>query len=169
MRAALEWLQDRVKGGLIARVESRDEALTHFLNGETAIFMDWQSAYSGLYARELEKNGVEIVEMPYPSSTGFVIRSFELTGACVAAGTDNAKRELAMRAVAFWHEDAQTQMALGDRGIWQDDAVWLPEIDATQKGMTLRRLMCEAVEAVLGGECAPKDALRLVQAAMEAM
>ena len=107
--------------------------------------------------------------MPYPSSTGFVIRSFELTGACVAAGTDNAKRELAMRAVAFWHEDAQTQMALGDRGIWQDDAVWLPEIDATQKGMTLRRLMCEAVEAVLGGRSAPKDALRLVQAAMEAM
>lgn len=119
--------------------------------------------------RELEKNGIEIVEMPYPSSTGFVIRSFELTGACVAAGTDDAKRELAMRAIAFWHEDAQTQMALGDRGIWQDDAVWLPEIDATQKGMTLRRLMCEAVEAVLGGECAPKDALRLVQAAMEAM
>lgn len=79
MRAALEWLQDRVKGGLIARAESRDEALTHFLNGETAIFMDWQSAYNGLYARELEKNGVEIVEMPYPSSTGFVIRSFELT------------------------------------------------------------------------------------------
>ena len=169
VRAALEWLQDRVKGGLIARAESRDEALTNFLNGETAIFMDWQSAYSRLYARELEKNGVEIVEMPYPSSTGFVIRSFELTGACVAAGTDNAKRELAMRAIAFWHEDAQTQMALGDRGIWQDDAVWLPEIDATQKGMTLRRLMCEAVEAVLGGECAPKDALRLVQAAMEAM
>lgn len=94
MRAALEWLQDRVKGGLIARAESRDEALTHFLNGETAIFMDWQSAYSRLYARELEKNGVEIVEMPYPSSTGFVIRSFELTGACVAAGTDNDKREI---------------------------------------------------------------------------
>ena len=132
----LEWLRGRVQGGLIARVGSREEALTHFLNGETAIFMDWQSAYSGLYAREMEKNGVEIVEMPYPSSTGFVIRSFELTGACVAAGTDNTKRELAMRAIAFWHEDAQTQMALGDRGIWQDDAVWLPEIDATQKGMT---------------------------------
>ena len=41
----------------------------------------------------MEKNGIEIVEMPYPSSTGFVIRSFELTGACVAAGTDNAKRK----------------------------------------------------------------------------
>lgn len=122
------------ESGLIARAESRDEALTHFLNGETAIFMDWQSAYSGLYARELEKNGVEIVEMPYPSSTGFVIRSFELTGACVAAGTDNAKRELAMRAVAFWHEDAQTQMALGDRGIWQDDAVWLPKSTRRRRG-----------------------------------
>lgn len=35
--------------------------------------------------------------------------------------------------------------------------------------MTLRRLMCEAVEAVLSGGSAPKDALRLVQAAMEAM
>ena len=104
--------------------------------------------------------------MPYPSSTGFVIRSFELTGVCVAAGANSA---LAMRAAALWHEDAQAQRALGERGIWKDDAVWLPEIDATQKGMTLRRLMCEAVEAVLGGECAPKDALRLVQAAMEAM
>lgn len=55
----------------------------------------------------------------------------------------------------------QTQMALGDRGIWQDDAVWLPEIDATQKGMTLRRLMCRAVEAVVeAAGSAPKDALR---------
>lgn len=48
-------------------------------------------------------------------------------------------------------------------------AVLQPFQRRAQKGMTLRRLMCEAVEAVLGGECAPKDALRLVQAAMEAM
>ena len=169
VRAALEWLRDRVKGGLIAEAASRDEALTHFLNGETALFIDWRPEYDRLYARELEKNGIEIVEMPYPSSTGFVIRSFELTGACVAAGADSAKRALAMRTIAFWHEDAQTQLVLGDRGIWRDDAVWLPEIDATQKGLTLRRLMCEAVEAVLSGESAPKDALRLVQAAMDAM
>lgn len=166
VQAALEWLRDRVRGGLIARVGSREEALTHFLNGETALFMDWRTGDERRCARELEKNGVELLTMPYPSSTGFVIRSFELTGVCVAAGANSA---LAMRAAALWHEDAQAQRALGERGIWKDDAVWLPEIDATQKGMTLRRLMCEAVEAVLGGECAPKDALRLVQAAMEAM
>ena len=166
VRAALEWLRDRVKGGLIAQVGSREEALAHFLGGETAIFMDWRPGDARRYARELDQNGIELVEMPYPSSTGFVIRSFELTGVCVAAGANSA---LAMRAAAFWHEDAQTQLVLGDRGIWVDDAVWLPEIDATQKGLTLRRLMCGAVESVLSGESAPKEALRLVQAAMEAM
>ena len=74
-----------------------------------------------------------------------------------------------MRAAAFWHMDAQVQLLLGDRGLWRDDAVWLPEIDAAPKGQTLRRLMDEAIEAVLSGESAPKDALRLVQAAMDAM
>lgn len=166
VRAALEWLRDRVKGGLIAQAESREEALAHFLGGETAVFMDWRPGDEQRYARELEQNGVELFEMSYPSSTGFVIRSFELTGVCAAAGANSA---LAMRAAAFWHEDAQAQLVLGSRGIWEDDAVWLPEIDATQKGLTLRRLMCEAVEAVLSGESAPKEALRLVQAAMEAM
>ena len=47
--------------------------------------------------------------------------------------------------------------------------MWLPEIDATQKGLTLRRLMCEAIESVLSGESAPKDALRLVQTTLDAM
>ena len=35
--------------------------------------------------------------------------------------------------------------------------------------MRVPKQLERAVEAVLGGECAPKDALRLVQAAMEAM
>ena len=166
MQASLEWLRDRVRGGLIARVGSREEALTHFLNGETALFMDWRTGDERRCARELEKNGVELLTMPYPSSTGFVIRSFELTGVCVAAGANSA---LAMRAAALWHEDAQEQRALGECGIWKYDAVWLPEIDATQKGLTLRRLMCEAIESALSGESAPKDALRLVQTTLDAM
>ena len=98
VQASLEWLRDRVQGGLIARVGSREEALTHFLNGETALFMDWRTGDERRCARELEKNGVELLTMPYPSSTGFVIRSFELTGVCVAAGANSA---LAMRAAAL--------------------------------------------------------------------
>ena len=43
------------------------------------------------------------------------------------------------------------------------------EIDATQKGLTLRRLMCEAIESALSGESTPKDALRLVQTTLDAM
>ena len=79
------------------------------------------------------------------------------------------ERRAALRHEALRHEDAQAQRALGERGIWKDDAVWLPEIDATQKGLTLRRLMCEAIESALSGESAPKDALRLVQTTMDAM
>ncbi len=98
VQAALEWLRDRVRGGLIARVGSREEALAHFLNGETALFMDWQTATSGAAPANWRKNGIELLTMPYPSSTGFVIRSFELTGVCVAAGANSA---LAMRAAAL--------------------------------------------------------------------
>ena len=74
-----------------------------------------------------------------------------------AAAHDHLIATLAANARTHGHEVAMRER---DRGIWQDDAVWLPEIDATQKGMTLRRLMCEAVEAVLGGRSALRFQLR---------
>ena len=107
--------------------------------------------------------------VPYPSATGFTIRSFELTGACIPAGLENKARTMAMRAVTFWCTDEQAQIVLGDRSIGQDDAVWLPLQDADEVGVTLRRLMCGVVQDVLDGKSAPKEALRLAQATMDAM
>ena len=82
----------------------------------------------------------------------------------------NACTEPATPAACFETHHVDNQPPLFEpRDFWQDDAVWLPEIDATQKGLTLRRLMCEAIESALSGESAPKDALRLVQTTLDAM
>ena len=169
VRAGLEWLRDRVRNGMIEQVESRQDALDHFLSGKTALFIDWTKADEQRYARQLRENGVELMTVPYPSATGFTIRSFELTGACVPVGLENKARTMAMRAVTFWCTDEQAQIVLGDRSIGQDDAVWLPLQDADEIGVTLRRLMCGVVQDVLDGKSAPKEALRLTQAAMDAM
>ena len=169
VRAGLEWLRDRVRNGMIERVESRQEALDHFLSGKTALFIDWTKADEQRYARQLRENGVELMTVPYPSSTGFTIRSFELTGACVPTGLENKARAMATRAVAFWCTDERAQIVLGDRGIGQDDAVWLPLQDADEVGVTLRRLMCGVVRDVLEGKSAPKEALKLARATMDAM
>lgn len=39
VRAGLEWLRDRVRNGMIAQAESRQDALEHFLSGKTALFI----------------------------------------------------------------------------------------------------------------------------------
>ena len=97
------------------------------------------------------------------------IRSFELTGACVLADGGSQAQALALQAVAFWCEDAQAQRLWGDRAIWRDDAIWLPMMDAGGIGPTLRGLLCGMLDAVIGGDMKAEDALRVMEAAAEAL
>ena len=98
VQASLEWLRDRVRGGLIARVREQGGSADAFLNGGNRPVHGLADGRRAALRPQMEKNGVELLTMPYPSSTGFVIRSFELTGVCVAAGANSA---LAMRAAAL--------------------------------------------------------------------
>lgn len=167
--AGLCWLRDRVKGEMVSVAKSRGNALQNFIKGETAIFIDWLPGDGTTYARTLQQNGVELVTMPYPSSSGLPIRAYELTGMCVLAGEDAEQMTLGMEAAAFVCEDAQAQIVLGDRAIWQDSAVWLPLMNANDRGATLRSLFCGVIEGVLSGEAQPKEALSVLNAAMRAM
>ena len=107
--------------------------------------------------------------MPYPTATGLTIRSFELTGACIPVGLETQAHAMAAKAVAFWRTDERAQSVLDGGSIAQDDAVWLPLQDTSEVGTTLRRLMCGIIKDVLEGENTPADALRLAQAALDAM
>ena len=169
VRAGLEWLRDRVGNGMIAQAESRQDALEHFLSGKTALFIDWTQADAQRNARRLRENGIELVTVPYPTATGLTIRSFELTGACIPAGLETQAHAMAAKAVAFWRTDERAQGVLDGGSIRQDDAVWLPLQDTSEVGTTLRRLMCGIIKDVLEGKNTPADALRLAQAALDAM
>ncbi|MDO5299283.1 MAG: extracellular solute-binding protein [Clostridia bacterium] len=164
--AGLSWLREMVAGGMITYAGSREEALEHFLAGETAFFIDWTDEEERLHARELRD--MDWFVMPYPTASGLPIRSFDVAGVAAFMGTDAAQRAIALQAIAFLHENAQTQLILGDRAIWQDDAIWLPCLSASSMGTTLRSLFCEAVNSVMEQGQTPEQALRVLQAAMEA-
>lgn len=167
--AGLTWLRDMVAGGTIVYVKDRQTALERFLAGKTALFIDWTDEEERQLAGKLRAGGVELETMPYPSAAGFPVRSFDLTGLCAFRGLSGGQETLARDAAAFLCEDVQAQLVLGERAVWQDDAVWLPCMTATDRGMTMRKLFGEAVEAVMEGGKTPEQALDALEATMSAI
>ncbi|MBR5301437.1 MAG: hypothetical protein IKU38_01210 [Clostridia bacterium] len=167
MGAGVQWLADAVNDGMIGYCPTRDEALMRFLDGETAVYIDWSARLEKRLRSRLDEAGLELVARPYPAAVGLPVRSFDLAGVCAFAGGDAAKDARLIRACAMLHEQAQD--VLGQRGIWQDGAVWPANPDVHEAGATLRSLMCAALtEAIEGGRPAA-DALGRVQAAMDAI
>ena len=169
MIQAMTWLRDMVKNGWIAQVQGRETALSHFLAGETLLFLDWTDEEERRFADRLREGGVDVETVPYPSAQGLTVRSFDLTGAAVFAGRDAQAVSLARQVISIWTEDERSGGALGERGVWDDGAVWLPCLGALGGGGTLRGLFCEAVAAMLSGEQSPQGALRQVREVMQAV
>ncbi len=167
--AGLTWLRDMVAGGTIVYVKDRQTALDRFLAGKTALFIDWTDEEERKLSGKLRAGGVELEVMPYPSSAGFPIRFFDLAGLCAFKGLSGGQETLLRDAVAFLCEDVQAQLVLGERAVWQDDAIWLPCMTATDRGMTLRKLFGEAVKAVMEGGKTPEQALSALEATMNAI
>ena len=169
MLIAMTWLRDMAASGWIAQVESRQTALAHFLAGETLLFLDWTDEEERLYGDRLLANGVDLVTVSYPCVQARTVRSFDLVCAAVFAGRDAQAVSLAQQAVSIWAEDERSGGALGERGVWQDNAVWLPYLSAVSGGGTLRSLFCQAIRAMLSGEQSPENALRQIREVMQAV
>ena len=169
IRAGLRWLAETVACEMIGYASGREEALERFVEGETAIFLDWTAQEAHRQAERLKENGVQVQIVPYPSSIGLPVRSFDVTGVCAFAAGDAARNTLAMKAAALLHENVQAQTLLGSRAIWQDNAVWLPSLDAGGFGATLRSLFCRALRQVIEEAAEVTQALGRVQAAMDAL
>ena len=169
MIMALTWVRDMASSGMIGVVRDRQTALEHFVNGQTLLFIDWTDEDSLRYAHEMMQDDIELREMPYPTADGRSVRSFDLVGAAVFAGHDARAMSLAAQGVALWSDAGKTQAVLGDRGIWRDDALWLPCLSAQPSGATMRSLFAEGVRDVLALEREPQDALRRLAAVYEAV
>ena len=162
------WLAGLVKSGAAGYAESRAAALERFLNGETAIFIDWTNQEEKLWQRRQDGAAFTLAVTPYPSAEGEIVRSFELAGVCAFSTSAPGKDALLQQAVAFLHEDERAQQLLSSRGIWQDDTRWLPLLNADSAGATLGALMEEALRDVIEGKEKAAAALLGVQAAMRA-
>ena len=159
MCAGVQWLADALEDEMIGYCRTREEALERFIKWKTAIFIDWTS--------EVQPEGMEISLRPYPSALGTPVRSFELVGVCAFSSGDTARDARLVQACVRLHEGAQE--ALGPRGIWQDGAVWLPALDASDGGATLRSLFAAALRDVMEGKAKADAALGRVQTAMDAL
>lgn len=170
--AALEglaWLQIMVSQGLIGVAQSRQEALVRFAAGETAFFIDWTQAEAVRSGAALERAGVELAERPYPSSGGERVRAFEVIGAAVFRTERSAQVLLSLTALRRLADEEQAWLLPQERAIWRDGTLWLPPLDASDTGSTLRRLFAQAVRDVLSGGQDAQEAERGIGAAMRAL
>lgn len=167
--SGLQWLADMAQSGMIGIAKDRSTALNRFLSGETAIFIDWSAQEAERYAQRIADRNLHLASLPYPSATGLPVHAFELTAAAVFDSGDARSNALAVQAASFLSGDAQAQQLLGDRSIWQDDALWLTCLDADARGATLRSLFCRMMEQVLTGGQEAEDALPLLVHALSAV
>ncbi|MBP3656991.1 MAG: hypothetical protein J6K32_09885 [Clostridia bacterium] len=163
--SSLVWLQEMTRCGMVGVSGGRQAALDRFLDGETALFIDWHSGDEARYAARLHAGGVELRTMPYPSATGLSARSYDLAGISVFTGGGVRQTALAVQAAAFLCGDERALSLLGGRGIWQDGAFWLRGVSTHPYGATLRMLLARAQTEVIAGEAAPQEAVEALRAA----
>ena len=162
---ALEWICDMVEGDMIGVAKSREEALYHFLEGETALFIDWTDEDAQAFAASGEDKQ-KIVGMPYPSSTGIPVRDMQVTG-IVALRTGDADTDAMLsEAAAALAADEKLARVLGERAIYKDDALWL-SFPGAGGASALRALTGAAIDAAVAGDMEAEAALRLAQEAYE--
>lgn len=168
IRAGVKWLCGMVHSGMIGYVSNREEALERFINGKTPVFIDWTEETTRRFEARDEKQTMEILLLPYPSSSGEMNRMFELAGVSAFAGEDERMNELCMKAVAFLHEDQGVQTILGRRRIARDDAVWIADVLSYEGGATLRALFAQALQDMIENKTDADASLKVLQAALDA-
>lgn len=166
--SGVEWLQAMVDCELIGVAKSRQDALDRFLEGETALFIDWTEEEDA-WLRAQGEDAMEIVTVPYPSSSGVPVRSFDVIGAAVFASGDEQADALAAEAASFLAGNTQAQLVLGERAIFDDGATWLHSLSAHEQGPAMRSALCTALDSVLlRGENA-EAAMEAVQTMLNAL
>ena len=88
-------------------------------------------------------------------------------GVSVFDSGDVRMNAIALQAASFLHEDAQAQRLLSERGIFEDDSIWLWDLSASSHGATLRSLMCQAFEKIFEEKQEIAPSLERIKAAMD--
>ena len=149
MERALEWMEDMLRAELIREAKDREEALSRFIGGETAVFIDWTQEESRQYAEAIREG--EILLRAYPTFAGAPLHAGELVVLCILRG-EEAKNEPLRRAAADVLARIGEKETLWQRGLYSDGARVLPLYAAQEYGATLCRLLLDAAGGVIAGE-----------------
>jgi len=95
------------------------------------------------------------------------VRDARVTGVVAFRTGDDERDAMLAEAAVRLAQGERTQRVLGERAIYEDDALWLACPGEGDGGSALRGLMGAAIDAALAGEICPEAAMRLVQAAYE--
>lgn len=164
MENALIWTQEMISAGLIGTAKSRDEALARFLDGNTAIFIDWTPEDSLRYAKELEAGIIRL--LPYPSSTGLPFAAAEVIGLLVPVRNGAEDTVQVKRAAALLASGGHVQRILGESLTGTEEMDWLTSLSVLRGGATLRALLSDALGGILSGETPAKEAAQKMIRAM---
>lgn len=162
--AGMEWLEEMADCGMVGIAESREAALKRFLDGETAMFIDWTDEERKAFSDRTE---MEIEEIPYPSAAGVPVYAFDVIGAAAFASGDEEKDVHSLAAVSFLMEDAQAQRVMGERGIREDGGIWLPCFGVKEGSRALHGMLCDVTDRVLAGQMTARTAMEAVSAVFE--
>lgn len=79
--------------------------INNFVNGKTAFTILWSGAQLNAKAGLLAQNGIEIVEVPFPSDTGTPQLEYLLNGFAVVKNKDTRKEEASLQFIKFLCDD----------------------------------------------------------------
>lgn len=165
LEAALDWLEDLRKAGMIDRATDRAAALARFLSGETTLFIDWTPEESRRYAKELKEGRIAL--LAYPSTMGMAMGACDLVVLCAPRGESAEATEKALHAAALIVAAGQMGHALGERLPSAAGGDWLGAMETLEHGPTLRALICEAAGEILSGETTAQAAANRIARAMD--
>ena len=157
--AGLAFIADMIDAGMIVQAENRETALLRFAAGESAIFADWTQEDAAVFAHALP---FDMMVVPYPAASGIPVHAFDLVVASAFSSGERQWDALGIEAISFLMENPQAQLLLGERGIFEDDALWLlpPGAEAFSPGVY--SALCSAMDALLHGQADADAALGMI-------
>ena len=104
---ALEYIKNAVDNGylLSGNMKNGSDVISDFVSGKTAFTLLWGASQQSTNSSELEKNGIETVEVPFPSEDGKAELEYLVNGFAVFDNGDEKKIEASKEFVKFLCDD----------------------------------------------------------------
>lgn len=105
---AFALVQKNVEQGLLVNGshDTGTNAIEKFVNGQASFSLLWSPSQQKTYEKILKANGIETVEVPYPSKSGQAKLEYLLNGFCIFDNKNKEKIEASKKFIQFICDDS---------------------------------------------------------------